>query len=113
MSQTMSKLISEYVAKIQKIYGTHLRQVILYGSYARGDFHADSDVDMMLLVDLPEDKLSEFSDDLSELGLDYNLTYDIWFMLVVKNIDHFHYWCQAYPFYSNIIKEGISVYEAA
>ena len=56
MPQTMSNLIQEYVTAIRKIYGTHLKQVILYGSYARGDFKADSDVDIMLLVDLPGEK---------------------------------------------------------
>jgi len=113
MPQTMSNLISEYVSAIRKIYGSHLKQVILYGSYARGDFREDSDVDIMLLVDLPEERLREFSDDLSELGFGYNVNHDVWFMPVVKNIDHFHYWCQAYPFYSNVAKEGISLYEAA
>lgn len=113
MSQAMSNLIKEYVTAIRKIYGSHLKQVILYGSYARGDFREDSDVDIMLLVDLPEEKFGEFSDDLSELGFGYNVDYDVWFMPVVKNIDHFRYWCQAYPFYSNVAKEGISLYEAA
>lgn len=107
MPQTMNELISEYVTAIRNIYGTHLKQVILYGSYARGDFNADSDVDIMLLVDLPEDKLSGFSDALAELGFDYNVEHDIWFMPVVKNIDHFNYWRQAYPFYSNVAKEDL------
>lgn len=113
MPMTMRELISEYVAAIRKIYGTHLRQVILYGSYARGDFNADSDVDIMLLVDLPESELNGFSDALAELDFDYNVNHDIWFMPVVKNIDHFNYWRQAYPFYSNVAKEGVSLYEAA
>ena len=113
MSQTMNDLISEYVAAIRDIYGVHLKQVILYGSYARGDFNADSDVDIMVLVDLTDEEIRKFSDALSELGFDYNVEYDIWFMPVVKNIDHFQYWCQAYPFYSNVAKEGIALYEAA
>jgi len=113
MPQSMNNLIHEYVSAIHEIYGTHLKQVILYGSYARGDFNSDSDVDIMVLVDLPDDRMSEFSDALSELGFDYNVDHDIWFMPVVKNIDHFHYWSQAYPFYSNVAKEGISLYEAA
>ncbi len=113
MSQTMNDLIKEYVAAIRRIYGSHLKRVILYGSYARGDFRADSDVDIMLLVDLPDEKLSQFSDELSELDFYYNVEHDIWFMPVVKNIDHFYYWSQAYPFYANVAKEGVSLYEVA
>lgn len=113
MSQMMNNLLQEYVAAVRKIYGTHLKQVILYGSYARGDYNADSDVDIMVLVDLPEDGLDEFADALSEVGFDYNVNHDIWFMPVVKNFEHFRYWSQASPFYSNVVKEGISLYEAA
>ena len=31
--------------------------VILYGSYARGDFRADSDIDFMFLVDLSDEEI--------------------------------------------------------
>ena len=47
-------MISEYVRAVRKIYGHHLKQVILYGSYASGDYTKDSDVDLMLLVDLDD-----------------------------------------------------------
>lgn len=32
MPQTMQSLIEQYIAEIKKIYGTHLRKVILYGT---------------------------------------------------------------------------------
>ena len=60
MANEMQNLISEYVAAVKKIYGEHLKQVILYGSYARGDYTKDSDVDIMLLVDLDETELDTF-----------------------------------------------------
>lgn len=112
MPQIMSKLIKEYSTAVQKLYGSHLKQVILYGSYARGDFREDSDVDIMLLVDLPDEKLNEFSDDLAELDFQYNVEHNVWFSPVVKNINHFRYWCEAEPFYANVTKEGILLYEA-
>lgn len=113
MPQVMNDLIQEYVNEIRNIYRVHLKQIILYGSYARGDFRKDSDVDIMLLVDLPEEKLNLFSDELSNLGFEYNIMHDIWFMPVVRNMEHFKYWREAYPFYSNVAKEGISLYETA
>ena len=37
-------LLKQYVNKIKGIYGSHLKTVILYGSYARGDYREDSDI---------------------------------------------------------------------
>ena len=61
-----------------------LKSVILYGSYARGDYTPDSDIDIMILVDLSVEEMDAYSDALSELG-----------------------------FYSNVQKEGVVLYEAA
>lgn len=113
MANEMQNLISEYVTAVKKIYGQHLKQVILYGSYARGDYTKDSDVDIMLLVDLNETELDRFSDALSELGFDYNIEHDIWMMPIVKNKKTFLHWSDVYPFYKNVKTEGISLYEAA
>lgn len=106
-------LIEQYVFAIRGIYGEHIKQVILYGSYARGDSHKDSDIDIMVLVDLPDTQIEMYSDAVSELGFEYNVKYDIWFMPVVKNAQHFEQWCAVYPFYSNVVKEGVMLYETA
>ena len=57
MSLAMQNLIDQYISEIKKIYGLHLRKVILYGSYARGDFEQNSDVDIMILLDISESDL--------------------------------------------------------
>ena len=111
-SQTQDVLI-QYVNRIHEIYGRELKAVILYGSYARGDYSSDSDVDIMLLVDLTPEEMDPYSDALSELGYEYNVNYDIWMMPVVKNLQHFKQWAAAYPFYTNVQKEGVLLYEAA
>ncbi len=36
MPKIMQDLIKQYVEAVKKIYGSHVRQIILYGSYARG-----------------------------------------------------------------------------
>ena len=113
MPQTTQNLIEQYVSSIKGIYGKHIKQIILYGSYARGDFHNDSDIDIMVLVDLPDTQIEIYSDTLSELGFEYNVNHGIWFMPIVKNIQHFGQWCSVYPFYSNVIKEGLILYETA
>ena len=61
----------------------------------------------MLLVDLLPEDMDAYSDALSELGYEYNVENDIWMMPVVKNIQHFRQWVAAYPFYTNVLKEGV------
>ncbi len=113
MPQMIHTLLTQYLSEVQKIYGAHLKSVILYGSYARGDYTPDSDVDIMLLVDLVAEEADVYSDALSELGYEYNVNYNIWVMPVVKNLQHFKQWVAAYPFYTNVQKEGVTLYESA
>lgn len=113
MPQTIHTLLTQYLSEVQKIYGTHLKSVILYGSYARGDYTSDFDVDIMLLVDLTPDEMDSYADALSELSYKYNVDYGIWMMPVVKNLEHFKKWVASYPFYTNVEKEGVVIYEAA
>ena len=113
MPQTIQTLLNQYLSEVKKIYGAHLKRVILYGSYARGDYTADSDIDIMLLVDLLPEDMDAYSDALSELGYEYNVENDIWMMPVVKNIQHFRQWVAAYPFYTKVQKEGVVLYKAA
>lgn len=110
MSQSIRILLMQYLTELQKIYGSHLKSVILYGSYARGDYTPDSDIDIMLLVDLPQEEIKKYSDELSELNFKYNVQYDVWIMPVVKNKQHFTKWMEAYPFYSNVKREGVVLY---
>ncbi|MBM3474440.1 MAG: nucleotidyltransferase domain-containing protein [Armatimonadetes bacterium] len=44
-------ILDELKAGLQAIYGPRLRQVILFGSYARGEAEPHSDVDVALVLD--------------------------------------------------------------
>lgn len=43
-------LSQEVKQALTDLYGDRLDRVILYGSYARGDFHAESDVDYLVVL---------------------------------------------------------------
>lgn len=113
MPQAMQSLIEQYVAGIKKIYGKHLRKVILYGSYARGDFRADSDVDIMVLLDMSDLDLKAYSQQLSYMTYDFNLDNDLNIKPIAKSEDHFKKWVVNYPFYANVYKEGVVLYGTA
>lgn len=110
MPQIMQNLMEQYIFEIKKIYGPHLKKVILYGSYARGDFRTDSDVDLMILLDLSELDLKAYSQKLSYMTYDFNLDHDLDIKPIAKSEEHFRKWIVNYPFYANIQKEGMVLY---
>ena len=59
MSDIILNIINEYVEAVKKIFGTYLMKVIVYGSYARGDYNEKSDIDIMFIVTLDENKIHE------------------------------------------------------
>lgn len=113
MPQTMQQLIQQYVSNIHDIYGSHLRQIILYGSYARGDFRPDSDVDIMILLDLSDIDIKKYRQQLSNMTFDFNMDYDVDIKPIAKSEEHYRKWVDNYPFYSNVNREGVRLYVAA
>lgn len=112
MSRILDEILKKYVEDVREIYGENLRTIILYGSYARGDFKPDSDIDLMILVDLSDDEIKRKGHVLSDLTFDYNFDNNLEIMPIVKNLDHFNKWIRAYPFYNNVKNEGVELYEA-
>lgn len=113
MPQEMHNLIELYISEIKKIYGSHLEKVILYGSYARGDYRPDSDVDIMILLDMSDLALKTYSRKLSYMTFDFNLDNDLNIKPIAKCAAHFNKWIENYPFYANIHNEGVILYGAA
>lgn len=108
----INNVMNHYVEEIKNIYGEYLRKIILYGSYARGEATESSDIDIMILVNLDDLEIKEYSDELSSITFDMNLDNDLMIMPIVKNEEHFKKWIGAYPFYRNVEKEGVSLYAA-
>ncbi len=114
MPQSMRTLVEQYIAQVvQAIYGSHLRKVILYGSYARGDSRPDSDVDLMILLDMSDLDLKSYSQELSYTTYDFNMDHDLDIKPITKSEEHFEKWVVNYPFYANVNREGVVLYGAA
>ena len=109
MPQIISDILYEYAQGIKKIFGKNLKRIILYGSYARGDYNESSDVDIMILVDLDDAKIKQKTSELAEYNLDMELKCDLQLSPVVINEEQFEYWSDTLPFYKNILKEGIRI----
>ena len=105
--------MKQYVEELKTIYGRHLQSVILYGSYARGDYKEDSDIDIMILLDISDLEIKNYRHQLSSITFDYNLDYDMDIKPIAKSEEHFMKWEKNYPFYANIRREGVVLYGAA
>ena len=81
--------------------GDSLKQMILYGSYARGDYGDNSDMDIMVLTEL--------KDEIFDAAYDIELEYGVPISVNIKNEKHFKNWVNSLPYYSNIQKEGIII----
>lgn len=108
MPKSVKSPIEQYADKIKLIYGEHLKQIILYGSYARGDYRSDSDIDIMILLDINDIEIKDYQEILSETTYDFNMDNETDIKPIAKNREHFEKWSVNYPFYSNICKEGKS-----
>ena len=113
MPHTIENLMEKYVSEIGKLYGTNLKSIILYGSYARGDYNAESDIDILILVDMSELEVGEYWNKLSDLTYDFNMDYNLDIKPIAKSEEHFNRWVDNYPFYANIKREGVTLYGAA
>jgi predicted nucleotidyltransferase len=62
---SIDTIVHEAVAALRRLYGDRLREVLLYGSYARGEAHEDSDIDLLVVlteVDSPYAEINRMSD---------------------------------------------------
>lgn len=110
MPAKLSKLLERYVWEVKKIYGKHLQSIILYGSYARGDYRPDSDIDIMILLDLTDLEIKDYRHQLSGTTYDINEEYNTDIKPIAKNAAHFKKWLEAYPFYANVQREGTRLF---
>lgn len=103
-------VITKRIASLAKtVFGEKLRSVILYGSYARGDYDEESDVDIMILVDIPREELWHYKAPITTLTGKLGLEYDAVIVATLKDTETFDAYLGVMPFYQNVQKEGIPI----
>ena len=100
-------ILEEVYNACSNIFGKDVKDVYLYGSYARGDHTKDSDVDILVTASLDRTELCKFRYTLASVASDLSLKHDVTVSLTVKPHDDFMLYCSTLPFYTNVIKEGI------
>ena len=107
MPNNIQKILNEFLEEVKIILGSRLKKIVLYGSYARGDYNKSSDIDIMILTDLSDKEISEYSIKIWEKSADIEIDQGFVLSPLVRNIYNFEAWSDVQPFYINIINEGV------
>lgn len=102
-------ITSAVAEEAKKLLGDKLDAVILYGSYARGDYDDESDIDIMVRIVTTTDKLREYRQMFIHLASELSLEYDIDVSVTLADTESFNRYHQALPFYANVEREGVKI----
>lgn len=106
-----NQAIQDFTRRVKEIYRDKIKKIILFGSYARGDYDESSDIDMLLIMDVDEGELKKYDVLIDEVTCDLNLKYGELFSPVFTTMQRFNQWKEVLPLYINIAKEGVVLYE--
>ena len=106
VNDTMRRLRDALTA----LFPDEAMDIILYGSYARGDAEPGSDLDVMILTDASREEISTRKWDISGIGFDLSLSCGVIVSVFVENRTFFRTLLPALPFFRNVSKEGVRYY---
>jgi len=100
--------LREYLQRLRQEYGRDVLSVKLYGSKARGDHHADSDLD--LLVRVGQDNRQLYAD-MYLIASDIELKYDLILGMMLVGPKHYDLMRKlGEPLYKNVQREGVELW---
>lgn len=107
MPNKIEPIINEFIQEISKVLKNSLKKVILYGSYARGDYNENSDIDIMILTDLNDDEIEQLKEKIVDIAFELELKTGIVISPIIRNIEKFEKRTNIIPFYMNVKREGV------
>ena len=103
---TIRKSLAEFKKEIEELYGERLKDVVLYGSWARGKATEESDIDLLIVLEgeiIPGLEIDRMIDIITDINLSYNV------LISVYPVSEEDYATTNSPILLNVRKEGIPV----
>ena len=103
--------LDDFAYGAKAIFGAIKVDIILFGSYSRGDFDAGSDIDIAILADIPREHERNYTDDIVALIAKIDNEYGYSFLIspIVISRQFFEAWYEAVPFYKALKNEGVKI----
>ena len=109
MPDDVRNVVYKFSLQLRKLLGSSLSKVILYGSYARGDNHDFSDVDLMILGKMCDSEIKRIENDGYDIAFEIEIETGIDISPIIKNEAQYEYWVDTLPFYRNVRDEGVVI----
>ncbi|MDY2626697.1 MAG: nucleotidyltransferase domain-containing protein [Lachnospiraceae bacterium] len=107
---TIDEVKKETVEMVNQLIPQDVVRIVLYGSCARGDFHADSDIDIALLTKCSRCDAEKYNDILSRIATELAMKYFAIVNFVCLPYDEYMNKKNWYPYFANIEREGVILY---
>lgn len=105
------KVVSEVLNEVLKLVQDDIYKVVLYGSYARGDFDQESDIDILIVLNCDIRKMKEYRKHVSRIASRIGLENDVEVSLLLRDKQTVDVGEKILPFYQNVMKDGVTLYE--
>lgn len=105
MHENIKPILEEFKTALKKLYGKKLKNIILYGSWARGMAKEHSDIDLAVLLEGEVNagrEIDRMIDIITDLQLKYNA------LISVYPVSEKKYMTVKSPLLLNIHKEGVT-----
>ena len=106
MSQRIKKILTLFKKEIKGLYGKKVKRVLLYGSWARGTAHEESDIDIVVVINahiIPGKEIDKMIGIITEINLKYEVLISV-YPISVRNFSQINS-----PLLLNIRKEAIAI----
>lgn len=105
------RIFQQLIPEIVEIYGDLLVSVILYGSVARGTQTDESDIDIAVMLRNKEN--NEMKERMTDIIVDLELEHNKVLSILRIDYEKFKVWEDTMPFYKNMKKDGVILWQAA
>lgn len=109
--KNLNNILNEVINDVKNLYKEKLKAIVLYGSYSRNQQDDESDIDILVLVDVDEPELKYYDKMLNSIISDIGYRHKKVVSLIDLSYEKFNYWADVVPFYKNVKNEGIIIYE--
>lgn len=105
----IDEVIKMYVDDVRELLGADFHRACVYGSYARGEYGEDSDIDIAIFTDRKPEDFYLLINLISQITFEYNVKYDVILSPVFQNEQEYERMFNAVPYFQSIQREGIAV----